>query len=369
MAAGDGFTCALVADGTVSCWGDSYYGQLAQGPTMLCNPGGPSEPCSPTAVSIAGLDGVTAISAGADDACALMHDGTVVCWGDLGAAGVARPTWPLTRIGGVQDATAIAAGGTFGCALVASGAVRCWGTNGDGDLGNGTVDFMDHPSSTPVAGLADVTAIAAGLGHVCALLSSGTVECWGRNSNGQLGNGDTATPQYANPTPVAKLGGVVGISAGDSHTCAVLSDGSVQCWGDNTYGELGQETFSTSPVANPVSVRGLGHATAVSAGNDYTCALIADGSVECWGIDDGGMLGVASNSTCGPSSRNGGGNLCALTPARAPKLSGVAALAAGAYHRCALLSTGRIECWGNNAYGALGNGTTTDSTTPLTTSF
>jgi alpha-tubulin suppressor-like RCC1 family protein len=280
VSAGFGPSCALLASGTVECWGDNADGELGNGSTTDAT----------TPVTVTSLSGVRAISAGLFHACALLSSGTASCWGDnaygqLGDGTTTSSTTPVpvTNLSGV---VAVSAGDYHSCALLSNGTIACWGENSFGQLGNGT--RTNSPTPVAVTNLTGAAAVSVGLLHTCALLLNGTAECWGQNRHGELGNGTTSSFS-STPVAVSNLSGVTGLSVGDAHTCALLSGGNVVCWGNNSYGQLGNGTTGISTL--PVAVSSLSGAVSISAGLLHTCALLADSSVECWGYNQLGELG------------------------------------------------------------------------------
>ena len=226
-------SCALTSGGTVRCWGYSDHGQLGNGST--------TDGLVP--VNVTGLgSGVTAISAGVVFSCAVTSGGAVKCWGynrdgQLGNGNIGNSLVPVDVTGLGSGVTAISAGGANSCALTSGGAVKCWGYNGDGQLGNGSTVNSSVP--VDVTGLGSgVTAISAGSLQSCALTSGGAIKCWGSNVRGQLGNGSTTNSLV--PVDARGLGsGVTAISTGERYSCALNSGGAMKCWGTNEYGQLG----------------------------------------------------------------------------------------------------------------------------------
>ncbi|MBX7185156.1 MAG: hypothetical protein K1Y01_08450, partial [Vicinamibacteria bacterium] len=270
-----------------------------------------------------------------------------LCFPLLSSTSLAQPT--------MLDATVtqIEAGGNHACALTTSGGVKCWGWNGNGELGDGTATTRLRP--VDVMGLATgVVKIAAGLNHTCALTNQGGIKCWGRNDRGQLGNGTTVSS--LSPANVTGLtSGVVDITVGEVHTCAITSAGGVKCWGDNLLGQLGDGT--TVGRATPADVLTLkSGAMAVSAGLQHTCALTQAGGLKCWGYNGWGGLGNGTTDDQAAAT-----DVTGLS-------RGVIALSAGGYHTCALTSEGGVKCWGANAGGEVGDGTTTDRLVPIAVS-
>jgi alpha-tubulin suppressor-like RCC1 family protein len=226
---------------------------------------------------------------------------------------------------------------------------KAWGFNGDGELGNGT----KTESAVPVAvsKLSGVKAVSAGNRHGLALLENGTVMAWGANGQGQLGDGTTT--KSAVPVAVSGLKEVTAIAAGGDYSLALLKGGTVKAWGTNEAGELGNGTETNSTV--PVAVSGLSEVTAISApgSGDFSLALLKDGTVKAWGINQFGQLG--DGSTGGSS----------LVPVAVSGLSEVTAISAGGAHGLALLKDGTVKAWGYNVAGQLGNGSTKDSNLPV----
>ena len=343
-------TCAVKEDSTVICWGLDSNGQLGDGKTTN----------SPAPVKVAGFDGAISVAAGNYHTCALVFNGNVFCWGDnkAGQLGIGTTTASLkpVQVSGVTGVVAIAAGSLHTCAVRVDGTAWCWGSNSAGQIGDGTLQNRLIP--TRVSGISTAASIAGGAAHSCALLADGTARCWGANGRGQLGDGTTT--QRPLPVTVSGLSGAnanpVALSTGDDDTCAVRSDGTAWCWGDNTFGKLGDGT--TTQRSTPVRVSGITTAISISAGSSDTCTLLASGGVMCNGDNNIGQAGDGTTTT--PR----------LTPGAVLNLSGDALIAVGNGFGCAMNVNETIQCWGNNSEDTLGNGSTTPpfSTTPLTVS-
>ena len=303
--------------------------------------------------------GATAVSAGGSHTCALTKSGGVRCWGansigQLGDGTTVARAMSVDVIGLTSGVVGVSAGLYHTCAMTTAGGIKCWGLNFHGQLGDGTKEDSAFPRD--VTGLSKgVIAVSAGARHTCAVTTEGGVKCWGYNSVGQIGNGPQTGMGYAMPVDVFGLtSGVAAVSAGGWHTCALTAAGGVKCWGANSYGQIGDGTTKTRTT--PIDVVGLtSGVAAVSAGGYHTCALTTEGGVKCWGWNLSGQLG-------GTTPR---GTWTGTLVNVAGLATGVAAVFAGTDHMCALTTTGSIRCWGANAIGQLGDGTTTDRTTPV----
>jgi len=327
ISAGYGHACDVSVSGAVECWGDNQFGQLGDGTTISRF----------TPVEVAGLrTGVSTVSTGAYDTCALTNAGAVECWGAIAWAASGRPITSLkpVHISGLDSGVlAISAGAYHTCALTSTGAVKCWGFNLGGELGNGTTVNSAVPVN--VAGLGSgVTAISAGWFHTCAVTATGGAKCWGVNEHGELGDGS-----YINRASAVDVSGlpsaVTTISSGYDDTCAVTTNGSVNCWGGNGFGQLGDDTTASSAVPQPVSGLRSG-VSALSSGQDSNCALTATAVVECWGLNNRGQLGD-------------GTTINRSTPVNVAQLNAVTAISG----TCAIAAN-VLKCWGDNASGKLG---------------
>ena len=312
-------------------------------------------------VKVSTLTGALAVAAGAYHTCALLPGGTVYCWGanahgELGNGTLtSSPVLVPAQVPGLSGVVALASGGDptlnrgFTCALLSDSTVQCWGANGYGQLGNGMTTDSPSPTST---GLSGVTQITAGATHACALLSDGSMRCWGQGTNYELG--DRLQQNSSTPTVVNNLNStittVTAVSAGDQFTC-LLTAGAAECVGANGGGQLCAGNFSVAenfaPLyasANPfVELTGV---VAVSTGTNATCVLLSGGTVECCGT------GYTSTTST-------------IIPAPVSGLTGVTAISLGYGHGCALISNGTVECWGEG--DTLGNGTSATTSFPPAT--
>lgn len=334
VVAGASHTCALRGDGALKCWGDNSWGQLGQGDT---SPRG---------------DGV-------DQMGALL---------------------PPISLGTGRKVTALGAGHEHTCALLDDGAVKCWGDNTYGRLGIGDdEDRGDEPSEMgdelPAVLLGTGrTAIGLGVGlrHTCALLDDGSVKCWGRNLTGEVGlggfeSGGRRAGDMGDNLPAIPLGAgrtAKALSVRFTHSCALLDDGSVKCWGDNEFGQLGLEDTNNrgddpDELGDYLPAVSLGKGRTIRAlglGYLHSCALLDGGSVKCWGGNMYGQLGLGDTNHRGDEPNEMGDNLPAVSLGTGRTAR---ALYTGAHSTCALLDDGFVKCWGNNQFGGLGLGDVT----------
>ncbi len=338
--------------GGALCWGSNNFGQLGNQSTTDRN--------APTTVRDLSRRDVTQVVTGHHHACAI-ENGLVKCWGDnsYGQLGIGNQIdkHSATSLPAFQDdknVVSLTAGANHSCALLNSGKVMCWGKNTYGQLGNGsTTDSYQPVDVHNLTGT--VTALTSGSNHTCALLKSGKVKCWGSNEQGQLG--DSSFTNRLQPIAVSDLSNdsthVVAISAGQETSCALLSDGGMKCWGKNNNGQLGIGHTSETEV-KPQQVLGLpSGVAAISVGGQHTCALLQNGSEYCWGLNAKGQLGIGSTDhrKTSPQPITALGN-------------DVVAISTGKQNSCAMLVNGTARCWGKNLDGQLGNFTFTDSNLP-----
>jgi alpha-tubulin suppressor-like RCC1 family protein len=381
LAANVNHTCALLNGGSVKCWGDNSWGQLGLGDRAPRGNGLFEMDDRLSSVNLGIGKRATAIAAGSSHTCALLDDGTVKCWGanffgqlSLGYTPSRGDEpfemgdrLPSVNLGTGKKATAIAAGLSHTCARLNDGTVKCWGRNDWGQLGLGDtddrgVDPCEMGDDLPSVNLGTgkrATAIAAGLNHTCARLNDGTVKCWGRNDWGQLGLGDMAYRgddpfEMGNRLPSVNLGRskrVTAIAAGSSHTCALLDDGTVKCWGANFVGQLGlgdtarrgKGTFEMGDNLPSINLGTGKRATAIAAGSSHTCARLNDGTVKCWGQNNRGQLGLGDTDDRGGAPGEMGDS---LPPVNLGTGKTATAITAGHHHTCARLSDDTVTCWG-----------------------
>jgi alpha-tubulin suppressor-like RCC1 family protein len=313
------------------------------------------------------------MTTGYNHTCALLSTGQVRCSGDneygqLGngtnddetRAVPVRNSTNTANLGGVIQ---ISGSGYHTCALLNTRQVKCWGFGGYGELGDGDFDNENLPVAVRnrqnTAPLGDVAQINAGYYSTCAVLRNGTAQCWGINDNGQVGDATAGTARglprrVVSVTAPGFLTGVRQIESGQYHTCATLTNGQARCWGYNGEGELGAGAPSVDRL-RPVVVRatsGPGPLTDVrriSTGEYHACATLTNGQARCWGYNDTGAVGDGTeNDRFRPT--------VVRTVSGPGALTGIVSVVAGSYHSCALLANGQVRCWGQNLYDQLGNG-------------
>ena len=417
VTAGNGHTCALLSNSLIKCWGSGSRGKLGQGnlDNLGDNPGemGDSLPVINLGTSRTAIQ----ISAGANHNCAILDNGLIKCWGynffgQLGAGnntnlgdtpGEMGDSLLTVNLGTNRTVVQISTNLNHSCALLENSGVKCWGDASGGVLGQGNSDVLgDDPGeisdSLPAISLGTnrkAIQISAGNASVCAILNNGSLKCWGENSHGQLGRGDTT---YAGSVPgemgdnlkPIKLGTAKSrlakimapsnnltslssasknkfkqIAVGYNHTCAILDRGAVKCWGLNSNGELGQGNVTNlgllaGQIGNSLLAVNLGtYRTAVQiiTGSDHTCALLDNGSVKCWGSNGNGQLGQGHTINLGDDPGEMGDPLPKIdlgTNRTAVQIAGSSSFT------CAILDDGSVKCWGQNSNGQLGQNKTSN---------
>lgn len=349
IAAGMYHSVAVRADGTVWTWGYNYFGQLGNGTTAT----------STRAVSVASLTGAVAIAAGQYHTAALLANGAVKTWGWNGTGQLGNNDATLATkltpqsVAGIVDAKAIAAGSRHTMVVKADGSVMAWGYGYMGQIGNNNTTNQIAPA--PVSSLVGTSEIGGGAYSSCALLGSGGgIRCWGTNAYGELGNGNTSQSNV--PTTTNTLSGLNEVAAGEAHSVAVKWDGTVWSWGQNIQGQLGDGSIVKR--LSPIQVRlssaptYLDNVTAVAAGQLHSVALRSDGTVWAWGDNDFGQCGDgtitvgvgAANRFYPVQVRQNGGAF----------LTGIVAIRSGSHFSMALRFDGKVFAWGRNQFGQLG---------------
>ena len=377
LALGDSHSCALAEEGIVKCWGAGGGGRLGHGGTPSS-----SAPVTTSSAGGAALSDVIQVSAGAEHTCGLTASGGVKCWGNgangrLGHNVLTSSVSPVAvkdvaGTGTLSGIVQISLGQEHTCAVTSAMKVLCWGKGDFGRLGHdATTDSSLPVFVKDVSGageLSGIVQVSAGAQHSCALSIEGQVFCWGKGSDGRLGNRQTADKTlpvsvFAGSTGSALLRNIIQISAGDWHICALTEGGEVRCWGHNgSQGKLGNRETSNKhyPVSVLAGATGSTHLAGVvqvkSAGA-HSCALLSSGQVKCWGSGEYGKLG--NNGTANkryPVDVAFGGGL----------LSNIVEVSVGRDHSCALSASNQVRCWGKGSSGQLGNNRYQNDLSPVT---
>jgi alpha-tubulin suppressor-like RCC1 family protein len=334
----------------ILCWGFGDAGALGNGDD--------SHRFTPTSTIPLNSE-ATSVSVGYGHSCAVSREGAVYCWGanwdgQLGvgdtccgtcyASTVCKKT-PIEVVGlSSSVAISLGLGGSHSCAVLSGGSLKCWGRNAEGQLGNdGTTNRL---TPTDVFGLSSggVSCVAGGMFHTCAILVTGALKCWGRNLEGQLGIAGVSTMETV-PRDVVGMGsGVWSIALGEFHSCAIVEGGKVSCWGTNNFGQLGDGSTTTRTM--PTSIAQLNGVTSLSVGQAHGCVVIADpdGIVKCWGRNTECQLGRNFDSTFLPS------------PVQVPGLLNAVAVALGQYASFVQVTEGIVHSFGYDWFGQLGVG-------------
>ncbi|MFS8496423.1 MAG: S-layer homology domain-containing protein [Actinomycetes bacterium] len=324
--------CAVSEEGRVYCWGSNRDGQL----------GVPETSSSSVPVLVPGLTNVISVSAGGSHTCATTESGQAYCWGQgangrLGTGSNESTSTPK-RVVGLTNVVAVEAGENSTCALRDNGRVYCWGFGENGRLGHGS----NASSNTPVqvTGITDAVTLSVGYSHACITDEFEEAWCWG--DTGRFGNGTAGTGVSSRPVKV-DLASVFKAEAGTRHTCALVLEGGLRCWGYNEAGQLG--LGDKDERNEPATVSGMGAVLDVYAGHHMSCALNAEADVYCWGTNRNGTLAIGSRGED------------VLVPKKT-LLDRVALLDVAYNNGCAVSVDGEVSCWGDNMLGQLGIGTT-----------
>jgi alpha-tubulin suppressor-like RCC1 family protein len=358
VSAGEHHTCAVTAGHLVYCWGSNMNGELGVSPTAT--------PSSAKPVQVPMVSNVLRVSAGYTHTCAVDANGVVTCWGandsgQLGRGvtsampGAPSPITVHNSAGALTGVLQVSAGEGYTCAVDSGGTISCWGDNSSSQIDLSAMPYVTNAATILVASGTNSDPgieVSAASHHTCAVMkNSPTLVCWGTNTNGEVG---PAASNPAGPTP-PESGGFLGAAAGHDHSCAVSNTGQVNCWGENTSGQTGAPSTTTTTI-EPTSLTG-GAAISVTAGYAFTCAQDNAGDAYCWGSNQYGQLGSGTPPNTSPNP----------TPARVAMIGSVAQLSAGHDHACAIGGSppsggapvaGPVFCWGNNASLQLGDGAT-----------
>ena len=390
LVGGNSHMCAVANDGAVKCWGLNAYGNLGLGDTDRRGDQPNEMGADLPEVDLGTGRTTVTLAAGGEHNCALLDNNTVKCWGynsagQLGLGftasrgngpGQMGDDLPAVELGTGRTAIQLEGGAEHTCAVLDNGALKCWGGSDNGQLGLGSTsnrgdgagEMGDNLPAVSLGTGRTAVQVAAGGGHTCALLDNNTVKCWGRNDRGQLGVGDTANRgdapgEMGDNLPAVSLGTGLTVDSlvmGELHSCALFTNGTVKCWGFGSFGALGigdggdrgggpGEMGNSLPFVN----LGTGRTALGLAAGHHTCALLDNFTVKCWGFGDFGQLGQGNTSWLGDGPGELGDNLpsVVLGTGVTPDL-----IATMLYDSCVLTTNESVKCWGGNLNGQLGQG-------------
>jgi len=391
VALGGEHSCALLDDASVKCWGRNNSGQLGLGDVSSRGDGSGEMGSSLPTIDLGVERSAVALAAGDGHTCALLDDDSLKCWGrnNLGQLGLGDvslrgdgsgemgDSLPAIDLGAERSVVTMAAGDRHTCALLDDDSLKCWGSNEYGQLGlgdtndrgDGAGEMGDNLPSVDLSPGRSAKALALGGRHTCAILDDDSVKCWGDNSWGQLGLGNTAhrgdgSDEMGDFLLTVELGSgrsAQALAAGDAHTCALLDDDSVKCWGRGSFGQLGLGSIiergdQPGDMGDSLPSVDLGagrSAQALVAGAHHTCTVLDDDSVKCWGDNTYGQLGLGNTAHRGDDPSEMGDGLLPIDLGSGRSVHG---LDSGRNHACGLLDDDSVKCWGDSAYGQLGLG-------------
>ena len=367
VSTGDSHTCAILDDNSLKCWGWS----LAIGSSGDQN--------TPVTINLGDGRTAKAVSTGNSHTCAILDDDSLKCWG----SGYRGSSPVAINLGSNRTSKAVAAGSSYACAILDNNDLKCWGDNDYGQLGDGASEERNSPVSVDLGTGRTAKAVAAGNDHTCAILDDGSLKCWGKVDNGRLGNGINDDTHEPTSIGLGASRTVQMVDAGKKHTCAVLDDGSLKCWGENRWGQLGDGTRIERHIPTTVNLGNNRIAQSVSSGDTNTCAILDDDSVKCWGLSYGNGLSSISLGASRTAEIISAGDryTCALLDDDSVKCwsgsrSNPVSIDLGSDHTaqdvgvgkgyaCAILENSSVKCWGDNLFGQLGDGSTNDSESPI----
>ena len=359
IAAGTYNSCAILENQSMVCWGDNEYGQLGDGTT--------DGSAVPIYVNVAANETPVEVTVGQVTACALMESGNIYCWGSgyYGKMGNGEPwsdDYVNTEMRQVllpegQGGQTVSISGGHICTILDNGDVYCWGRGNQGQLGYGGTSNRNIPAKVNLPGQRSAIAISTGTYMTCAITTDGMGYCWGENDEGQLGNG-TTNSRRTTPVEVLFPSGYtpVSISAGDDFSCALMDNRKVMCWGENNDGRLGQGPLATDDETTPVWVIMGDSETAhfLDIGTKSACMILDSGETKCWGTNEEGQIGQGDTDLDfypTPTEVNGNHDFVALS--------------INSDTICAITSDAEGYCWGDNEAGQIGRGSIdTDEPTP-----